>query len=103
MSNKESKYYIYQQASLSQKVSHKDPQLRKLVGSDIQLSKKIANLLVLCQFGFLNPEDPSIKFLLALLDMQRKAIIAASEKTDILTKLGFFYPKADDEEDWSDE
>lgn len=103
MTRTDSKYYTYQQASLSQKVAFKDNIFQKLSGADIALSTKISNILVLCEFGLLDKNDPSIKLMLGLLDGQRKAILAASEKTDIITKLGFLSPKADDNEDWGDE
>jgi len=97
----QSKYYSYQQASLSQKVSFKIPILRELVGSDQELGDSIA---VLSYIG--NPENlkkPPIKFTLGLLDVLRLSHFVNNEKTDILSKLGFLFPKEDEEEDWSED
>jgi len=97
----QSKYYSYQQASLSQKVSFKIPILRELVGSDQELGDSIA---VLSYIG--NPENlkkTPIKFTLGLLDVLRLSHFVNNEKTDILSKLGFLFPKEDEEEDWSED
>jgi len=100
----QSKYYSYQQASLSQKVSFKNPIIRELVGSDQELGDSIALLTYIN-----NPEkmklletDP-IKWIIGLLDVLRLSHFANSEKTDILSKLGFLFPKEDEEEDWAED
>ena len=102
MTRTQSKFYTYQQASLSQKVAFKDKIFQKLAGSDRELSNSIGILLILCEKGILNEKEPGTKLMLALLDVQRKARFATSEKTNEITKLGFMLPKKDDEEDWEE-
>jgi len=100
---KDTKYYIYQQASLSQMIGFNEPIFQKLAGSDQKLSDTIGVLLVLCEFGILNENDPNIELMLALLDVQRKARFATSEKTNEISKLGFMLPKETSEIDFSEE
>ena len=93
---KDSKYYTYQQASLSQKVSFNDAIFRKLAGADPEISDSIGVLSVLCEKGILNEDDPAIQLMLSLLDVKRKSRFATSDKTNEITKLGFMLPKAED-------
>jgi len=78
------------QASLSQKVSFDNELLQKLAGSDPQISDSIAVL------SYINdPENlkkPAIEFMLGLLNVLRLSHLATSEKTDIISKLGFMLP-----------
>ena len=78
------------QASLSQKVSFDNELIKKLAGSDPQISDSIAVL------SYINdPETlkkPPIEFMLGLLDVLRLSHLATSEKTDIISKLGFMLP-----------
>jgi len=78
------------QASLSQKVSFDNDLLQKLAGSDRELSDSIAVL------SYINdPENlkkPPIEFMLGLLNVLRLSHLATSEKTDIISKLGFMLP-----------
>lgn len=96
MTQSRSKYLIWKEASLSQKLSAKEPIYQKLAGSDTELSDSIGVLLVLCEFGILDENHPNTKLLLAILDVQRKARFATSEKTNEITKMGFQMPKAED-------
>ena len=96
MPQSKSKYQFYQEASLSQKLSHRDPIYKKLAGSNPELSKSIGVLLVLCELKILNEKDPNIKLLLAILDVQRKAEFATSEKTNEISKMGMQMPKGED-------
>ena len=78
------------QASLSQKVSFDNELIQKLAGSDPQISDSIAVLSYIN-----NPENlkkPPIEFMLGLLDVLRLSHLATSEKTDIISKLGFMLP-----------
>lgn len=100
---KDTKYYTYQQASLSQKVAFKDKIFSKLAGSDQTISEAIGMLEIMCDMGMLDRDDPNTKLLLAILDVKRKARFATSEKTNEITKLGFMLPKSDDDEDWSED
>jgi hypothetical protein len=78
------------QASLSQKVSFDFEILRKLAGSDPQLSDSIAVLTYINEPA--NLKKPPIDFMLGLLDVLRLSHLATSEKTDIISKLGFMLP-----------
>lgn len=94
-----SKYDSYQRASLSQKVSFNTPMLRILVGSDEQLSDTIA---VLSYIEDTKGKKKGKKWVIGLLNVLRLSHFATSEKTDILSKLGFMFPKEDEEEDWKE-
>lgn len=91
-----SKYEFYKEASLSQKLSHKDEIYQKLAGSDRSVSEAIGFIHVLGKHNLLNIEEPSVKLMLDLLDVQRKAAFATSEKTNEITKMGLQMPKAED-------
>ena len=99
-----SKYSAYQQASLGQKVSFNIGILRYLAGSDQELGDSIAVLTYLSESENMKvlEKDP-LKWVLGLLDYLRLSHFANSEKTDILTKLSFLYPKKDELEDWSED
>ena len=98
---KDTKYYTYQQASLSQKVSFKSPILQKLSGSDKELSDSIGVLWYLGETGVMDKKNT--EFILGLLDVLRLSHFATSEKTNEISKLGFMIPKQDDDEDWKEE
>lgn len=89
-----SSYEIFQEASLSQKASFKIPILKRLVGTDPELSDSIAVLIFLEEQKFLAKKDT--KFLLGLLDVLRLSHFATSEKLNEISKLGFLMPKAED-------
>jgi len=89
----QSKYYTFQQASLSQKVSAQIPILKKLSGADRELSDSIAVLSYLGETGMMDKKDTD--FILGLLDVLRLSHFATSEKINEITKLGFMLPKAD--------
>jgi hypothetical protein len=93
MSQAQSKYYTYQQASLSQKVSHNLKILRKLSGTDREISDSIAVITYLVESGAMDEGDA--KFVLGLLDVLRLSHLATSEKINEITKLGFMLPRAD--------
>lgn len=101
MTKGQSKYFTYQQASLSQKVSFKIPILQKLAGSDQEISDSIAILWYLGETGMMNKND--VQFVLGLLDVLRLSHFATSEKTNEISKLGFMMPKRDEVEDWSED
>lgn len=98
-----SKREFYQEASLSQKLAHKDEMYQKLAGADRQLSDSIGFLLVLGEFGMIDLKNPNIQLVLALLDVQRKSAFATSEKTNEITKMGFQLPKGTSEVDFNDD
>lgn len=91
----------YQEASLSQKASYRNVKLRKYVGTDPDISKKLAKLNVLMAFGIINKKDPLITLAYAILDEQRIAEMVTSERFNEISKLGFLLPKDVEEEDWS--
>lgn len=96
MSQSRSKYEFWKEASLSQKLADKDPIYQQLAGSDPEISESIGILLVLCELGIMNKDDPNVKMILAILDVKRKARFATSEKTNEITKMGLQMPKAED-------
>jgi len=86
-----SDYAFGRTASLSQRASSENPMLQKTVGSDTEISDSIAVLTYLN-----DPETfkkSGIDFILGLLDVLRISHFATSEKTDIISKLGFFSPQ----------
>ena len=97
----QSKYYTYQQASLSQKASYKNPILKKLSGTDQELSDSIAVIWYLGEKKMVDKKDT--EFILGLLDVLRLSHFATSEKLNEISKLGFLMPKQDEEEDWSED
>lgn len=100
LSRSQGKYYDYRTSSLGQKVSFTHKMLRKLAGSDQELSDSIA---VLTYIEDTKKEKKNIKWFIGLLDVLRQSHFATSEKTDILTKLSFMFPKEDEQEDWSED
>lgn len=98
------KYDNYQRSSLSQKVSFNIAIIRKLVGSDQELSDIIAILTYIYDPEKMKLfEKKPIDWILGFLDVLRLSHFYNSEKTDILTKLGSLLPKEDDEEDWGED
>ena len=97
MPQSKSKYQFYQEASLSQKLSHRDPIYKKLAGSDPKTSESIGFLLMLGEHDMIDLKDPNIMLVLDLLDVTRKARFATSEKVNEITKMGLQMPKAEDE------
>lgn len=96
MSRSQTKYQFFQEASLSQKLAHKDSIYSKLAGSDREISNSIGFIHVLGEHKLLDLEDPGIKLMLDLLDVKRKAAFATSEKTNEITKMGLQMPKSED-------
>ena len=95
MPRSKSNDFFRQGASLSQKLADQDNIYTKLAGSNPELSKSIGVLLVLCELKLLDENDESIKLVLALMDVQRKAEFATSEKTNEITKMGLQMPRSD--------
>lgn len=90
-----SKYQFYQESSLSQKLAHKDKDYTELAGSDPKTSLKIARLKVLARHKLIDLEEMSL--IMDLLNAERKARFATSEKVNEITKMGLQMPKAEDE------
>lgn len=100
LSRSQGKYYDYKTSSLGQKVSFTHKKLKLLVGSDAKLSDTIATLTYIEET---KGQKKDMKWFLGMLDILRQSRFATSEKTDILTKLSFMFPKEDEEEDWSED
>jgi len=67
-----------------------------LAGSDPETSETIGFFLVMGELGYIDLDDPSIKFLMAWLNVKRQALFATSEKTNEITKMGMQLPRSDD-------
>jgi len=90
MPKRSSDFEFRQQASLSQKVSFDIPILRKLSGSDQELSDSIGVLWYLGEKGLMDKKDT--EFILGLLDVLRLSHFATNERTNEITKMGFMLP-----------
>lgn len=97
MPDSRSKYEFYKEASLSQQLAHRHPEYSDYAGADTRISLTLALFNVLAKHGKINLEEPSWKFIKDLLNEQRKAIFATSEKVNEITKMGLQMPKAEDE------
>lgn len=97
MPQSRSKYEFYKEASLSQKLAHKHPEYRDYAGSDKDISLTLALFNILDKHKIINLKDPNWCFMKDLLNEQRKAIFATSEKVNEITKMGLQMPKAEDE------
>jgi len=96
-----SKYEIYHESMMSQRVSDENPILKKLSGTDREISDSIAIFTYLGEKGLVAKED--LSFILGLLDVLRLSHLATSEKTNEITKLGFMLPKGTNVVDFSDD
>ena len=97
MPQSKSKYQFYQEASLSQKLAHKMPEYSDYAGSDPEISLSLALLNILAKHKMIDLEEKGWKLVKDLLNEQRKAKFATSEKVNEITKMGLQMPKAEDE------
>lgn len=97
MTQTRSKYQFYQEASLSQKLAHRHREYSDYAGSDSEISLSLAFLNVLAKHKFIDLKSPQWKLVRDLLNEQRKALFATSERTNEITKMGLQMPKAEDE------
>jgi hypothetical protein len=97
MPDSRSKYEFYKEASLSQQLAHRHPEYSDYAGADSRISLTLALFNVLSKHGKIDLEEPGWKFVKDLLNEQRKAIFATSEKVNEITKMGLQMPKAEDE------
>jgi len=95
MKQSQSKYDFFQQASLSQKLAYKQPEFSQYAGSDPKTSLAIARINIFIKHEILDAKDEGVILLLDLLNEQRKAFFATSEKTNEITKLGLQLPKSE--------
>lgn len=95
--SRSTKFEFFQQASLSQKLAHRDPIYKILAGSDPETSQMIGFFQILHQHKKIDLDSPNWKLLFDLLNVTRKALFATSEKTNEITKMGFQMPKAEED------
>jgi len=96
MSRSRSKYEFYKEASLSQQLAKKMPEYSDYAGADASISISLAVLNILHKHGKIDLEKGGFKFIKDLLNEQRKAIFATSERVNEITKMGLQMPKAAD-------
>lgn len=92
-----SKYEFFKEASLSQQLAHRHPEYKDYAGSDPKISMSLAMMNILEKHKKVDPNDPIWKFVKDLLNEQRKAKFATSERVNEITKMGLQMPKAEDE------
>ncbi len=92
-----SKYEFYKEASLSQQLAHRHPEYKEYAGSDPQISLTLALLNTLAKHEKIDLKSDGWKFVKDLLNEQRKALFATSERVNEITKMGLQMPKAEDE------
>ena len=92
-----------QQAMLSQQLSAEMSEYADYAGSDTRVSLKLARLRILGKHGLIDMKDPEIELMWDLLNEDRKAIFATSEKTNEITKMGMQLPRSANEYDGSEE
>jgi len=63
--------------------------------ADSEIADTLALLNVMIAMNYVDPEEESVKLVMAILKEQSKASLASSPNTDIFTKLGFRYPKTE--------
>lgn len=93
-----SKYEFYKESSLSQQLAHRYPEFGDYAGTEPDVSLTIALLNVLERHGKISFEKGSgVAFLKDVLNEQRKAYFATSDKVNEITKMGLQMPKREDE------
>lgn len=97
MPQSKSKYQFYQEASLSQKLAHKDKDYSHYAGTDPQTSLKIMFFETLGKHKKIDLTKGDMPLFMDLLHGRRKVLFATSEKVNEITKMGMQMPKAEDE------
>jgi hypothetical protein len=92
-----SKYEFYRQSSLSQQLAHRHPEYKEYAGTDPEISLTLALMNTLHKHEKIDLEKGGWKFVRDLLNEQRKAKFATSERVNEITKMGLQMPKAEDE------
>lgn len=100
MPQSRSKYQFRQEASLSQKLADKHPEYSEYAGADPKISLSLALFNILAKHGMIDIEEAGWKFIKDLLNEQRKAKFATSEKVNEITKMGLQMPKGTSEVDF---
>ena len=91
-----SKFEFYKEASLSQQLAHKHPEYSDYAGSDPDISLTLALFNILDKHNIIDLKDPRWKLVKDLLNEQRKAIFATSDRVNEITKMGLQMPKSED-------
>ncbi len=97
MTRTRSKFEFFKEASLSQQLAHRHPEYKDYAGADPDISLTLALLNVLDRHKMIDLKKAGWKFVKDLLNEQRKAIFATSERVNEITKMGLQMPKAEDE------
>ena len=97
MPQSRSKYEFYKESSLSQQLAHRHPEYSDYAGADTEISMSLAFLRHLHNQKMIDLKSKQWKFVYDLLNEQRKAKFATSEKVNEITKMGLQMPKAEDE------
>lgn len=92
-----SKYEFYKEASLSQQLAHRFPEYADYAGADSKISLTLAMLNVLARHKKIDLTQGGWKLLKDVLNEQRKALFATSERVNEITKMGLQMPKSEDE------
>ena len=85
-----SDYEFKQRSSLSQRVGFHIPEIQNLSGSDPEISDAIAVLTYIKEPN--NFKKSTIDFTIGLLNVLRLSHFATSDRTDVITKMGFMLP-----------
>jgi len=94
---------FYQQASLSQQLADKHPEYKDYAGSDPETSLSLALFRILDKHKIIDLKQEGWRFIWDLLNEQRKAKFATSEKVNEISKMGFQMPKGISEVDFDDD
>lgn len=98
-----SKSEFRQEASLSQQLADKMPEYQDYAGADPSISISLAVLNVLAKHKKIDLEKGGFKFMKDMLNEQRKAIFATSDKVNEISKMGMQMPKGITEVDFNDD
>jgi hypothetical protein len=82
------------EGSMSQNLAAIDSDYIELAGSDPETSIAIGTLKELGKHGYLDLDDSSMKLVLGLLNVRRKALFATSPQNSNVTTLGLQMPKS---------
>lgn len=92
-----SKSEFYRESSLSQQLAHRHPEYKDYAGADPDISLTLALMNVLHKHKKIDVTKGGWLFVKDLLNEQRKAKFATSERVNEITKMGLQMPKAEDE------
>lgn len=93
--SKMSDYEFRAHTSLSQKVGDRIPDIQELAGSDPRTSLKIQRIKTLGRHNIINISEPRWELILDLLNGDRLALFATSDRTNEISKMGFMLPASE--------